>query len=41
MDKAAGKGKKIPFANDKGRLLEEQIKKMIKEAEQLLMRIRK
>ena len=40
MDKATGKGKKIPFAN-KGRLLEEQIKKMIKEAEQLLMRIRK
>ena len=41
MDKATGKGKRIPFANDKGRLLEEQTIKMIKEPEQLLMRIRK
>ena len=40
MDKATGKSKKIPFAN-KGRLLEEQIKKTIKEAEQLLMSMRK
>merc|ERR1712176_440170 len=33
-DKATGKGEKITITNDKGRLSEEQIEKMIKEAEQ-------
>merc|ERR1719157_204251 len=33
-DKATGKGEKITITNDKGRLTEEQIEKMIKEAEQ-------
>merc|ERR1719277_2875099 len=33
-DKATGKSEKITITNDKGRLTEEQIKKMIKEAEQ-------
>merc|ERR1712227_789908 len=33
-DKATGKGDKITITNDKGRLSEEQIEKMIKEAEQ-------
>merc|ERR1712224_1151611 len=33
-DKATGKSEKITMANDKGRLTEEQIEKMIKEAEQ-------
>merc|ERR1711865_535321 len=32
-DKATGKGEKITITNDKGRLSEEQIEKMIKEAE--------
>merc|ERR1712176_497155 len=32
-DKATGKGEKITITNDKGRLTEEQIEKMIKEAE--------
>ena len=34
VDKATGKGKRITIANDMGRLSEEQIEKMIKEAEQ-------
>merc|ERR1711968_242145 len=33
-DKATGKSEKITITNDKGRLTEEQIEKMIKEAEQ-------
>jgi len=33
-DKATGKGEKITITNDKGRLSEEQIEKMIREAEQ-------
>merc|ERR1712056_159513 len=33
-DKASGKSEKITITNDKGRLTEEQIEKMIKEAEQ-------
>merc|ERR1719498_2073830 len=33
-DKATGKAEKITITNDKGRLTEEQIEKMIKEAEQ-------
>merc|ERR1712129_20223 len=33
-DKGTGKGEKITITNDKGRLSEEQIEKMIKEAEQ-------
>jgi len=33
-DRATGKGEKITITNDKGRLTEEQIEKMIKEAEQ-------
>jgi len=33
-DKATGKGEKITITNDKGRLSEEQIEKMIQEAEQ-------
>jgi len=33
-DKATGKGEKITITNDKGRLSEEQIEKMIKEAEE-------
>jgi len=40
-DKGTGKSEKITITNDKGRLTEEQIEKMIKEAEQLPMRIRK
>ena len=39
VDKATGKGKKITIANDKGRLCEEQPEKMMKEAEQTLMRL--
>merc|ERR1719440_2759689 len=33
-DKATGQGEKIQITNDKGRLSEDQIEKMIKEAEQ-------
>ena len=33
-DKATGKGVKITTTNNKGRLIEEQIEKMIKEARQ-------
>ena len=34
MDKATGKGMKVTIANDKDRLSEQQVKKIIKEAEQ-------
>merc|ERR1712107_514016 len=40
-DKGTGKSEKITITNDKGRLTEQQIEKMIKDAEMLLMRTRR